>query len=135
MKVKTEALQISGVIKRLNSGKWQSTMGIAGAWDPAVGVGVAFSFASTSPFTGVNDAQLNSLFEQAIATADAGQRDRLYQKIAKLISDKAYGMFGFPLGTANLAVKGVFGPGLTTKIPALFINPGIIWSEVWSENS
>jgi peptide/nickel transport system substrate-binding protein len=27
----------------------------------------------------------------------------------------------------------VHGPGVTTKIPALAVNTGIIWSEVWTE--
>ena len=50
---------------------------------------------------------------------------------AKLVSDKAYAPFMLAFAPANLAVKGVHGPGLTTKIPPVLVNTGVQWESVW----
>ncbi|OMQ14978.1 peptide ABC transporter substrate-binding protein [Modestobacter sp. VKM Ac-2676] len=123
----------SSLIQRLTSGEWQSVIGTAGAWDPAVGTGVAFRFESTSPYTGVEDPQLDDLLDQAVATTDYDERDELYQEIAQYISDNAYGTFGFAFAPTNVSVDGVHGPGLTTKIPSLSVNTVVPWHEVWME--
>ncbi|MEX0426089.1 ABC transporter substrate-binding protein [Nocardioides sp. DS6] len=133
IKVKTNSLQLTGVIQAFTGGNWQAMLQTAGAWDPAAGVGVAFRFASTSPFTGVKDPKLDNLFAQAGATTDSTKRDELYQQAAKYISDKAYAPFGFAFSPANVAAKGVHGPGLTTPIPALAVNTQVLWDEVWRE--
>ncbi|MFD0855680.1 ABC transporter substrate-binding protein, partial [Actinomadura adrarensis] len=51
--VRLEDYQLNRLVETFNSGRWQAMLQTAGAWDPAAGVGVAFRFASTSPFTGV----------------------------------------------------------------------------------
>ena len=53
--VTIEDYQLNTLVQQFNGGKWQAMLQTAGAWDPAAGVGVAFRFASTSPFTGVKD--------------------------------------------------------------------------------
>jgi peptide/nickel transport system substrate-binding protein len=129
--VKIEDYQLNRLVEAFNGGKWQAMLQTAGAWDPAAGVGVAFRFASTSPFTGVKDPRLDQMLNQAAASIDPKERDRLYAEAGKYISDKAYAPFGLAFAPANLAVTGVHGPGLTTKIPPLVVNAGILWDEVW----
>ena len=60
----------------------------------------------------------------------AEQRRALYQQASKLISDNAYAPFLFAFAPAQLA-RGLHGPGLTTKIPPLIVNTGVIWQDVW----
>lgn len=123
--------QLNRLVEAFNGGKWQAMLQTAGAWDPAAGVGVAFRFASTSPFTGVKDPRLDQMLNRAAAEVDPAKRDKQYAEVGKYISDNAYAPFGLAFAPANLAVKGVNGPGLTTKIPPLAVNPGILWDEVW----
>lgn len=66
----------------------------------------------------------------SVSTGDNAKRDQVYQEIAKYISDHALGAFGFAQQFANVAVSGVHGPGLTTKVPPYQQAP-VIWSEVW----
>jgi peptide/nickel transport system substrate-binding protein len=94
-------------------------------------VGVGFRFSSTSPFSGVADPQLDQLLDGAAATVDPAERQRLYSEAGKYISDNAYAPFGLAFAAANIATPGVYGPGLTTKIPPIVVNAGIIWDEVW----
>jgi peptide/nickel transport system substrate-binding protein len=129
--VEIEEYQLNTLVQQFNGGKWQAMLQTAGAWDPATGVGVAFRFASTSPFTGVKDDHLDDLLNQAAAEVDPAKRDTIYAEAGKYISDKSYAPFGLAFAPANLAVKDVHGPGLTTKIPPLVVNSGILWDEVW----
>ena len=129
--VKIEDYQLNRLVEEFNGGKWQAMLQTAGAWDPAAGVGVAFRFASTSPFTGVKDEKLDGMLNRAASVVDPAERDKIYAEAGKYISDKSYAPFGLAFAPANLAVKGVFGPGLTTKIPPLVVNSGILWDQVW----
>ncbi|MEU6645565.1 ABC transporter substrate-binding protein [Saccharomonospora sp. NPDC046836] len=131
--VDIEHYQLSTLVQEFNSGNWQAMLQTAGAWDPASGVGVAFRFSSTSPFSGVDDPELDQLLNDAAATIDAGEREQLYRQAGELIGANAYAPFGLAFAPANLAVKGVHGPGLTTKIPPIVVNTGVIWDEVWRE--
>jgi peptide/nickel transport system substrate-binding protein len=124
---------LSTLVEEFNSGKWQSMLQTAGAWDPATGVGVAFRFRSNSPFSGVKDPKVDELMGKAEATVDAAERDALYVELGKYVSDQAYAPFGLAFAPANLAVKGVYGPGLTTKIPSLAVNTAVQWDKVWRE--
>jgi peptide/nickel transport system substrate-binding protein len=129
--VHTDSYELSTLIQEFNSGEWQAMLQTAGAWDPAAGVGVAFRFSSTSPFSGVRDPQLDSLLNQAAAAIDPAERERLYVEAGRHISANAYAPFGLAFAPANLATRGVYGPGLTTKIPPIVVNSGILWDEVW----
>lgn len=133
IKVKTENYQLSGVIQAFTGGKWQAMLQTAGAWDPAAGVGVGFRFNSGVPYSGVADPALDKLLLEAISTTDDAERQTKYDEAAKLISDKAYAPFGLAFAPTNVAAKGVWGPGLTTKIPPLAVNTGVHWHEVWRE--
>jgi peptide/nickel transport system substrate-binding protein len=133
--VNIEKYQLSTLVQKFNSGQWQSMLQTAGAWDPASGVGVTFRFSSTSPFSGVADATLDQLLNDAAATIDPAEREKLYVSAAERIADKAYAPFGLAFAPANLAVKGVHGPGLTTKIPPIVVNSGVLWDKVWRENA
>jgi peptide/nickel transport system substrate-binding protein len=133
IEVTTDSYQLPQVIQHFTNNDWDAMLQTAGAWDPAVGVGVNFRFMSTSPFSGVKDPQLDALFGQAVATTDPATRDRVYQQIAAYIAKQAYGPFGLAFAPADLVAKGVHGPGLTTKIPALAVNTGVAWDRVWRE--
>jgi peptide/nickel transport system substrate-binding protein len=50
--------------------------------------------------------------------------------IGKHISDHAYAPFLFAPARAQLTVPGVQGPGLTTRIPPITVNTGVMWQEV-----
>jgi peptide/nickel transport system substrate-binding protein len=67
----------------------------------------------------------------AASATDQNQRQQLYTQAGEYLADNAYAPFGLAFAPANLATKGVYGPGLTTKIPPLVVNSGIIWDEVW----
>jgi peptide/nickel transport system substrate-binding protein len=125
--------QLAGLIQEFTGGKWQAMLQTAGAWDPAAGVGVGFRFQSGVPFSGVNDPALDTLLNDANATLDEAQRADLYEQAGELIAKNFYAPFGLAFAPANLAVQGVHGPGLTTKIPAILVNSGVIWDEVWQE--
>jgi peptide/nickel transport system substrate-binding protein len=38
----------------------------------------------------------------------------------------------FAFAPANIARKGVYGPGLTTKLPAVVVNVPVDWTEVYT---
>jgi peptide/nickel transport system substrate-binding protein len=129
--VTTETYELSTLVQEFNTGQWQSMLQTAGAWDPAAGVGVSFRFSSTSPFSGVSDPQLDQMLEAAAATVDPAEREQLYDQAGGYISERAYAPFGLAFAAANVAVEGVHGPGLTTMIPPIVVNAGVIWDEVW----
>jgi len=121
---------LASLIAQFVSGKWQSMVQTAGAWDPAAGVGVGFRFESTSPFSGVHDTKLNNLLNQAQAVTGLSQRCALYNQAAEYIAQNYYGPFYFAYAPANVAVKNVVGPGLTTPLPVIVVQPAILWEDV-----
>ncbi|MEU2349840.1 ABC transporter substrate-binding protein [Modestobacter sp. NPDC049651] len=127
--------QLNVLINNFKSQQWQAMLQTVGAWDPAAGTGVTFRFGSGFPYSGVRDAELDGLFDQAAASLDEGSRKDLYDRAGKLISDKAYAPYILAITPSNVAVKGVHGPGLTTPIPPLVgVNPTILWDSVWTTN-
>lgn len=130
--VTVEDFPLPTLIERFTSGTWQAMLQTAGAWDPAAGVGADFRFSSASPFSGVKDARLDKLLADAEGSIDNSQRDQLYAEAARYISDQAYAPFGPAFAPANVAVKGVQGPGLTTRIPPLAVNSPVAWDQVWT---
>jgi len=115
-----------------NGGKsWQSMIQTAGAYDPAGGVGVGFRFLSTSPFSGVHDPKLDTLLNNAAASSSLSQRCPIYNQAAAYIAKNYYGPFYFSFAPANVSVKGVGGPGLTSPLPAVSVTPAILWEDVY----
>ena len=123
--------QLAGLVQNFVGGKWQAMLQTAGAWDPAVGVGVGFRFGTTSPFSGISDPKIDELLQQAAQSSDGAQRDTLYMQVGQRISDEAYAPFILAFAPASVVTKNVHGPGLTTLIPPVVVNTGIIWDEVW----
>jgi peptide/nickel transport system substrate-binding protein len=111
------------------AGPWQIAFQTAGAWDPAGGVGLAFRFFSKSPFSGVHDPKLDALILGAAAAVNPATRKSLYDQAAAYIAQNAYGPFLFPISGWNIA-KGAQGPGLTTPIPSVAVNPQVLWEDV-----
>jgi len=115
-----------------NSGKsWQAMIQTAGAYDPAGGVGVGFRFSSTSPFSGVHDPKLDTILNNAAASSVLSTRCSYYDQAAEYIAKNYYGPFYFSFAPANVSVKGVGGPGLTTPLPAVSVTPAILWEDVY----
>jgi peptide/nickel transport system substrate-binding protein len=116
----------------VNAGKsWQAMIQTAGAYDPAGGVGVGFRFNSLSPFSGVHDPKLDTILSQAAASSSLSVRCPLYNQAAEYIAKNYYGPFYFSFAPANVSVKGVAGPGLTTPLPAVSVTPAILWEDVY----
>jgi peptide/nickel transport system substrate-binding protein len=130
MKVTIHVDQLANVIQQFTSNKWQASLQTAGAFDPAAGLGVVFRFGSKSPFSGVQDPKLDSLFAQAAAAQSDSARSALYNQAAEYISTNAYAPFLFPVNGWNIAAKNVSGPGLTTLLPASAVRPEILWDQV-----
>jgi peptide/nickel transport system substrate-binding protein len=121
---------LAGLIAQFTSKRWQAMVQTAGSYDPAAGVGVGFRFSSLSPFSGVHDPHLDALLNQAAATVDTSQRCTIYNQAAAYIAQQFYGPFYFGFAPANVAVKGVTGPGLTQPLPAVVVTPTILWEDV-----
>jgi peptide/nickel transport system substrate-binding protein len=134
MKVTLKTFDLTGLIAVFQSHKWQAFLQTAGAFDPGTGVGVAFRFASFSPFTGVWDKKVDGLINAAASTIDNSQRAKNYADLNAYIAQQAYGPFLFPIAGFNIAAKGVYGPGLTTPIPTIVVLPGILWQDVYTTN-
>jgi peptide/nickel transport system substrate-binding protein len=130
IKVTIDSYDLTGLIQAFQSKKWQAMLQTAGSYDPAQGVGVAFRMSSLSPFSGIKDDKLDKMLNDAAGTLDQNARKGMYDQIAKYVSDQAYGPFYFAFAPANVAVKGVTGPGLTTAMPAVVVNPDVFWDEV-----
>ncbi len=115
-----------------NGGKtWQSMVQTAGAFDPAGGIGVAFRFSSTSPFSGVHDPKLDTMLTQAQGSTSLATRCQFYQQAQEYIAKNYYGPFYFSLNPTNVSAKGIGGPGLTSPVPAVAVTPTIPWESVW----
>ena len=130
IKVTTHNYDLLPLINAFTSGKWQAMLQTDGSWDPAAGVGVNFRFSSTSPFSGVHDPKLDAILAAAGATLDPAKRKVGYAQAQKYMSDNALGPNLFAFAPANVAVKGLVGPGLTSPLPAVVVNPTIPWEEV-----
>jgi peptide/nickel transport system substrate-binding protein len=130
IKTKIHSYDLAPLIQAFQSKKWQAMLQTAGSFDPAAGVGVAFRFSSQSPFSGVHDKKLDGLLGQAAGSIDQNQRKTLYDQVAKYMSDQSYSPFLFAFAPANVARKGVTGPGLTSALPAVVVSPMVLWEEV-----
>ncbi len=130
IKTTIHSYDLASLIQTFVSKKWQAMVQTAGSYDPAAGVGVGFRFSSMSPFSGVHDPHLDALLNQAAGTVDMSQRCSIYNQAAAYIAQQFYGPFYFGFAPANVAVKGVTGPGLTEPLPAVVVTPTILWEDV-----
>lgn len=128
--VSIESYELAEMIREFRSGEWQAMLQTSGSFDPEAGGGVSFRFRSDQPYTGVHDPVLDKLLLDAAGTIDPTVRDRLYFEAAKRISENAYAPFLFAFGPAQVAVKNLTGPGLTTKIPSIMLNTAVLWQDV-----
>jgi len=130
IKTTISSYPLASLIAQYTSRRWQAMVQTAGSYDPAAGVGVGFRFSSLSLFSGVHDPHLDNLLYQATATIDLSQRCSLYGQAAQYIAQKYYGPFYFAFAPANIAVKGVTGPGITEPLPSVVVTPTILWEDV-----
>jgi peptide/nickel transport system substrate-binding protein len=132
MKVTLQNYDLTGLISQFISGKWQAFLQTAGAWNPYGGVGVAFRFSSTSPFTGVHDPKVDALLAAASGTLNTAMQKTYTDELNAYIAKEAYGPFLFPIAGYNIAAHGVYGPGVTTPIPSMAVLPEILWQYVYN---
>jgi peptide/nickel transport system substrate-binding protein len=130
MNVSIASHDLPAVISQFQTGDWRAMLQTAGSYDPEAGPGVSFRFRSDQRYSGVNDENLDGLLDAAAASSDLAERDRLYRETAKHISDNAYAPFLLAFAPAQVAVRGLAGPGLTTQIPPIFVNTGVLWQDV-----
>lgn len=130
MKVTIQSYDLQPLIQAFIGGKWQAMLQTDGSWDPAAGVGVEFRFLSTSPFSGVHDKTMDAYLNAARGTTSTKKRANYYAGAAKYMADQAYGPNLFAFAPANIAVKKLVGPGLTTPLPAVVVTPSVLWEEV-----
>ena len=128
--VEIEVYDIARLVQEFQSGHWHAMLQTAGSFDPEAVSGVSSRFRSDRPFTGVKDRVLDDLLERAAGTFDEEKRARLYAEAARHISDRAYAPFLLAYAPAQLSRGTLEGPGLTTPIPPLLVNTGILWHEV-----
>jgi peptide/nickel transport system substrate-binding protein len=133
MKVTLHSYDLTSLIAVFVSGKWQSFLQTAGSYDPGTGVGVAFRFASTSPFSGVKDPKVDGMLNAAAATTSSAARATDYADLSAYLAKEAYGPFLFPIAGYNVAAHGVGGPGLTTPIPSEVVDPEVWWQDVYND--
>jgi peptide/nickel transport system substrate-binding protein len=134
MHVNIASYPLSGLIQAFeaNGGKsWTAMIQTAGAFDPADGVGVGFRFQSQSPFSGVHDPALDKLLAQAQGPTSLSRRCSYYNQAAAYIAKHYYGPFYFTFEPANISVKGVVGPGITSPLPSAAVVPVIPWQDVY----
>ena len=130
IKTTISSYDLGPLIAQFTGKKWQAMVQTAGAYDPAAGVGVGFRFSSLSPFSGVHDPKLDGLLNAAAGTLNMSQRCKLYGQAAQYIAQQAYGPFYFSFAPANVAAKGVTGPGLTSPLSSVVVTPNVPWEDV-----
>jgi peptide/nickel transport system substrate-binding protein len=111
-------------------GKWQAALQTAGSWDPAAGVGVAFRFSATSPFSGVHDNALDTLLNAAAGSFNNKSRAKDSAAAAAYMAKQAYGPFLFSWAPNQIFAKNVSGPGLSTPLPAVVVSSNVLWEDV-----
>lgn len=128
--VQIEAYDLATLNRKFMTGDWQAMIQSIGAYDPDAGSGLSRRFASDSPYSGTKNPALDKLLREAISTTDATVRDTRYQTIAKYMSENALAPF-LVASAPTQVTRNIHGPGLTSPIPALLINSGILWQDVW----
>jgi peptide/nickel transport system substrate-binding protein len=134
LKVKQSSWPLSGLIAAFEANKgtsWQSMVQTAGAYDPAGGIGVGFRFNSHSPFSGVHDPKLDTLLQNAQGSTNMATRCGFYNQAAAYIAKNYYGPFYFTFSPANISVKGIAGPGLSSPLASVAVVPTIPWEDVY----
>lgn len=111
-------------IQDYSANNWQAKGAAGGGYDPAIGLGLNFWYASHAPFTGIHDPKLDAMINQGASTANLQARAAVYRSIYKYISDQAYSPVLFAVPYYSLAVHGVSGPGLSTP------NSEVFWTDV-----
>lgn len=132
MKVKLDGEDLSGLLAKFSSDKWQTELGSVASFDPATGTGVNAYYASSGALSGVHDKHLDALLQAASTTTNNAARKKLYFKVSKYIAKKAYSPFLFPSLDWNAAAKAVGAPGLTTALPSSGPYPDVLWQYAYN---
>jgi peptide/nickel transport system substrate-binding protein len=105
---------LAGLIETFHGGKWQAELQTAGGFDPALGVGLAFRYLSTAPFTGIHDPALDALINRAATILNPAAAAKSYSDIWRYIAEKAYSPFLYTTPGYILSRHGITGPGIST---------------------
>lgn len=115
------------------SQKWQAALHAVGNADPALATGVNLMYGPLDKgmFSGVEYPPLNKILKQAAETISPAARKHLYWEASKMIAREAFGAFLYSVYDAQIAAKGVGGPGLTTVLPPTVNYPQVLWQYVY----
>jgi peptide/nickel transport system substrate-binding protein len=126
MHVTLSSYDLIGLVHAFHSNTWQALIGGGGGTDPALGPGsMGWRFYSSGPFTGVHDARLDAMIDQAASVTSLSARAADYKKIFEYVSQQAYEPFLYAAPLYNMALRSVHGPGISTPI----LSP--LWEDVW----
>ncbi len=129
MKVSLSSYDLPSLIATFQKKSWEIALQTVGNYDPASGLGLAFRFSSTSPFSGVHDPFLDVLMNKSVSTPIMAKRAAYYRQIAEYIAKKFYGPFLGAFGSYDAADHGICGPGLSSPIPVTVIAV-IPWQDI-----
>ena len=126
MHVTLSSYDLIGLVHAFHSNKWQALTGGGGGTDPAIGPGsMGWRFYSSGPFTGVHDARLDTMIDQAASVTSPSARGAMYKKIYEYVSQQAYEPFLYAAPFYNMSLRSVHGPGIDSPI----LSP--LWEDVW----
>lgn len=108
------------IVQDLTGGKWQASLEGAGGFDPAIGIGLTFWYASKAKFSGIDDPTLDKMIAEGSARLNASQQDKIHKSIWKYISDQAYTPFLYETPMYDLSLPFVSAPGLSKSGHQIF---------------
>ena len=73
----------------------------------------------------------NNIKQQLLALHNCNDTQGRLPPVSGTFGCAYYGPFYFSSAPANVAVKGVAAPGLTSPLPAVSVTPAILWEDVY----
>lgn len=121
--IKGQFLPFAEVLTAFKTKSWQAYLGsMDGATDPALSGGLAGTLTTAGTESGLHDAKLDTMINQAGSIVNPEKRRALYSQIYKYISDNAYAPMMFAQSQHNISQKNITGLGSGLIIPWESVN-------------